>query len=268
MQNARILQLQGVENFRDLGGYAAANGAVTKWGKVFRSGHLAQMSAFDCAQLEPLRVKAVFDLRTPAERKDFPTCWHGQSKPDFHTIDLHPEDHNPTADLFDQILQGRISRHEVEAHMLEEYARFPFEFQPILALLCERLLEPRRGALIIHCTAGKDRTGCIVALLLSLLGVPRERVLEDYLLSNEGFAAEQKLRAIADKYRRKVEGIGECIHALRPLVKVEARFLIAALDAIEREMGSLNNYFEFLLGVDREKADQIRRKLLRDRVNS
>ncbi len=263
MQNAHILKLQGVENFRDLGGYSAGNGTLVKWGRLFRSGHMCNLSKFDCEQLASLNITALFDLRTPNERNTFPTHWHNKRSPTIFTIDLHSQDVNPASDLFEQIIAGNISRAEVVGHMLEDYARMPFEFAPILRDIVGRMLKPELGTLVIHCTAGKDRTGCAVALILSLLGVPWEKVLEDYLLSNQGFGSEQKLQQIADKYRKKVDDIESRIDALRPLVRVEKEYLETAFTAIRVEMGSLENYFQSILEVDSDQVEQLRRTLLR-----
>ena len=267
MHNAHILALQGVENFRDLGGYSVGNGTIVKWGRLFRSGHLAELSEFDCQQLSPLNISSIFDLRAPSERKAFPTRWHGEPEPSFFTIDLHQDDSHPAAGLFEQIMKGSISRAEVEAHLLEDYARMPFEFSPILKALFAKLLQPHRGAVVIHCTAGKDRTGCVVALLLTLLGVPQEKVIEDYLLSNEGFAAEQKLSHIADKFRRKVDNIEDKINALRPLVQVQPHYLEAAFSAILQEMGSMERYFESVLELTPDQVTQIKKNLLRETIS-
>lgn len=263
MQNAHILKLQGVENFRDLGGYSTGNGAEVKWGRLFRSGHMNNLSKFDCEQLASLNITALFDLRTPIERETFPTRWHNKRAPKIFTIDLHPRDVNPAVDLFDQIMEGRISRREVVEHMIEDYARMPFEFAPMLQDIIQRLLQPERGTLVIHCTAGKDRTGCAVALILSLLGVPWNRVLEDYLLSNQGFGAEQKLAHIADKFRRKVDDIDSRIDALRPLVRVEREYLETAFSAIKTEMDSLESYFESILEIEKDQIEQLQGTLLR-----
>lgn len=268
MVNAHILELQGVENFRDLGGYPAGNGTVVKWGRLFRSGHMANLSRFDCSQLEPLQISALFDLRAPAERNAFPTSWHGEPSPQIFTIDLHREDTDPVSDLFDQIMSGAISRQDVEAHMLEEYARMPFEYAPILKDLIERLLAATPGALVIHCTAGKDRTGCVVALLLALLGVSWDRIVEDYLLSNQGFAGEDKLSQIAKKYRRKVDDIDARIAALRPLVLVEQGYLDCAFAAVRREMGGLEQYFSATLGVSGADVGELKRLLLAQRISA
>lgn len=72
MHNAHILALQGVENFRDLGGYSVGNGTIVKWGRLFRSGHLAELSEFDCQQLSPLNISSIFDLRAPLSAKHSP----------------------------------------------------------------------------------------------------------------------------------------------------------------------------------------------------
>lgn len=263
MHDAHILNLEGVENFRDIGGYSAGNGAVVRWGRLFRSGHLTNMSEFDCQQLAPLNISSIFDLRSRGERKSFPTHWHGAEQPETFTINLQDDDTNPVNDLFEQIMAGDISREEVVAHMLEDYASMPFEYAPILRQLFEKLSEPGPSAIVVHCTAGKDRTGCAVALVLSLLGIPPAKITEDYLLSNEGFGAEQKLAHIAHKFRKKTDNIEARIDALRPLVCVDTTYLDSAFDSISREMGDLERYFESVLELSGDRIEALKASLLR-----
>lgn len=263
MHDAHILNLEGVENFRDIGGYSTANGAVVRWGRLFRSGHLTNMSEFDCQQLAPLKISSIFDLRSSGERDSFPTRWYGAERPQTFTLNLQEDDSNPVNDLFEQIMAGGISREEVISHMLEDYAGMPFEYAPILRQLFERLSEPGPNAIVVHCTAGKDRTGCVVALVMSLLGVSRTKIMEDYLLSNEGFGAEQKLAHIAHKFRRKVDNVEARIEALRPLVCVDTAYLDSAFDAITREMGDLNRYFEAVLELDSDRIEALQASLLK-----
>ena len=126
-RDAHVLALQGIENFRDIGGYPAADGRSLKWRRVFRCGHLMQMTAADGATLEPLAITAIFDLRTPAERRSFPTAWQCSTQPQIFTIDVHADDADPKADLFQQIVEGSVSRADVHAYMLTDYARIVWQ---------------------------------------------------------------------------------------------------------------------------------------------
>jgi len=260
--DAHLLQLQGIENFRDVGGYLTHDSRHLKWGKVFRCGHLMQMTAIDGALLEPLAFRAIFDLRTPPERQSFPTGWKCSLQPEIFTIDVHAEGDDPKADLFQLILDGQISREEVQAHMLADYARMPFQFAPMLKQMCEHLLNTPEGAIVVHCTAGKDRTGLVIALLLLLLGVPKESIYKDYLLSNEGFSSREKLEHMVATFGHKVENIDACMDVLKPLVQVDSCYLETALNAIETQMGSLERYFEYTLQLTAQHRQDLQARLL------
>ena len=95
------------------------------------------MTEIDGALLEPLAIKAIFDLRTPPERQSFPTAWQCALQPEIHTIDVHAEGDDPKADLFQLILDGRISQDDVRSHMLADYALMPYQFAPMLKKICQ-----------------------------------------------------------------------------------------------------------------------------------
>jgi len=260
--DAHLLQLQGIENFRDVGGYSTSDGRRLKWKKIFRCGHLMQMTTVDGGVLEPLDFRAIFDLRTPPERQSFPTVWQCSPQPKIHTIDVHAEGDDPKADLFQLILDGQISRDEVQAHMLADYARMPFQFAPMLKQVCDHLLNTSEGAIVVHCTAGKDRTGLVIGLLLLLLGVTQECIYKDYLLSNEGFSSREKLEHMVATFGHKVENIDACMAVLKPLIQVDLCYLKAALDAIEAQAGSLDRYFENTLQLTAQHRQDLQTQLL------
>jgi protein-tyrosine phosphatase len=261
-QNAHLLSLQGIENFRDVGGYQTDDGRCVRWGKIFRCGHLMQMTEIDGELLESLAIKAIFDLRTPPERQSFPTAWQCALQPEIHTIDVHAEGDDPKADLFQLILDGQISQDDVRSHMLGDYALMPYQFAPMLKKICQHLLATPEGGIVMHCTAGKDRTGLVVGLLLALLGVPEKSIYEDYLLSNEGFSCREKLEHMVATFGHKVENIDACMAVLKPLIQVEDDYLKTALDAIDKQSGSLQRYFEKTLELTTQQRESLQALLL------
>jgi protein-tyrosine phosphatase len=260
--NAHQLALQGIENFRDIGGYQTNDGRSLKRGKVFRCGHLMKMTSMDGELLNPLAINAIFDLRTCNERASFPTAWQCSLQPEIFTIDVHGPDADPKADLFQLILAGVISRDEVHAHMLADYERMPFQFVPILKQLCGHLMASPEAAIVVHCSAGKDRTGLVVALLQAMLGVPIENIYRDYLLSNEGFSSREKLEHIVATFGHNVESIDLCLDALQPLITVDTVYLNAALGAIDKALGSVQNYFDATLDISAHQQQMLRDNLL------
>jgi len=262
LPNAHLLELQGIENFRDIGGYQTCNGLRLKWRQIFRCGHLMQMTPGDGEKLDPLAIGAIFDLRTPPERVSFPSCWQCSVRPETFTIDLHAEGEDPKAELFQQVLSGEVCRDEVRQYMLADYARMPFEFAPLLKQMLAYLLAPHSAPIVVHCTAGKDRTGLVIALLQAVLGVPADAIQDDYLLSNEGFASREKLQHMVETFGHKVEHIDSRMEELRPLIEVEAAYLQAAFGAIEEQAGSLQDYFQAMLELSAEQQQLLRDKLL------
>lgn len=260
-RNPHLQDLQGIENFRDVGGYQSADGRHLKWGKLFRCGHLMQMTKTDGAMLEMLGIKAIFDLRTPPERNSFPSNWRCCLQPEIYTIDVHAEGDDPKADLFQLILDGQISREQVRQHMLADYALMPYQFAPMLRQICQHLLTTD-GGVVMHCTAGKDRTGLVVALLLSLLGVNQADIFCDYLLSNQGFNCREKLQHMVATFGHKVENIDACMDVLKPLIQVEEDYLKTALAAIEQQSGSLQTYFAETLAISLQQREDLQVRLL------
>jgi protein-tyrosine phosphatase len=119
----------------------------------------------------------------------------------------------------------------------------------------ELILAQPKGAVLVHCSAGKDRTGIAAALLLAALDVPRETIVYDYLLSNRYYAIEAETRKFCDKH-----GINCAGEVFRPIMEVREAYLAAAFTMIEAEFGGLDRYLADVLGVNAE-----RRQLLRSR---
>jgi protein-tyrosine phosphatase len=178
--HARLLPLSGGRNFRDLGGYRTADGHTVKWGKLFRSGTMYQLTAGDYAYLNKAGIKTVVDFRSLQERQAEPTKWQGDHPPIILATDYSAQDmplmgnadmKNWTADQARQIMAQTYP--EMLGRLNAQYRRM---FQQLLT----------NGApLAFHCSAGKDRTGIAAALVLTSLGVPRETIVQDYLLTNQ-----------------------------------------------------------------------------------
>lgn len=167
----RRLPLTGVANFRDLGGYRTADGHYTRWGLMFRSGNLAKLTEKDLAYLSPLGIRLVCDFRLDFERKAAPTAWTGDGAPEILLLPM---------DTYSNVPPGA----DLTLRMTTVYSQFPIASAPEMKQGFLRLVKGDLPALV-HCSAGKDRTGMFVAFLLTALGVPRDVVIQDFLLSNQ-----------------------------------------------------------------------------------
>lgn len=241
----RSLALAGASNFRDLGGYAGRGGRVVKWRHLFRSDHLAGLTPQDQALLAELGVARAIDLRGRAE-----SAAHAYALPGvaYHHLAIEPTVVQRALDL--QRSGHRLTAQDAVGLMQETYRGFVHDNAPRFAELFGLLLDERGAPLVFHCTAGKDRTGFAAALILLALGVPREVVMQDYLLTNSLY--------------RRPEGMGS--HAPEDVIavlwRVQEDFLDAALHRVDKDFGGLQAYLADVLGVDAAARRELERRYL------
>lgn len=232
----RHLNLAGASNFRDLGGYPAKGGRHTRWGRLFRSNHLGALTDDDIVLLSRLGLKSAFDLRGAEER--LPTlCRHEGIA--VHSLPIEPV---TMAVLRERLAGGkRLSAGETAEIMRESYRNYVRHNTASYRTLFAHLLDDT-APLVIHCTAGKDRTGFAAALILKSLGVSDDLIVEDYLLTNRIYKRAEA--GVSSELPEEVRGV---------LGSVEASFLIAALDTVRSDYGDLEAYFEAGLGLGRRE---------------
>ena len=227
----RSLKLLGASNFRDLGGYAAANGRPVRWRRLFRSDHLAALTPQDLAVLSKLGLARAYDLRGDAERTALPYELPGVA---VHTLPIEPTVLQALKDLLES--GQRVTVQDTVGLMQQTYRAFVHDNAARFAALFAHLLESDTP-LVFHCTAGKDRTGFAAAMILLALGVPRPVVMQDYLLTNELFQMPRTSGNLAPQ------------EVLDVLWRVQADFLDAALHAVQADYGGIDLYLEKALGV-------------------
>jgi protein-tyrosine phosphatase len=175
----RLISLEGAVNFRDLGGYTTDDGYRTRWRVMFRADGLGELTAADLEILRELGIKTVVDLRSGGEVE--------QSRFDVeaHPVTFH---HFP----FIKSLPNVEDFERAPGFLGTQYTEMLDDASPQIVGALTALAAPQACPAVFHCTAGKDRTGLLSALVLSLLGVPEETVVSDYALSGEAMA---RLRA-------------------------------------------------------------------------
>ena len=172
----RRVPFDGVTNFRDLGGYPAADRGRTRWGRVFRSDALHRFTPVDLQRYESLRLNAVYDLRGDLEREQYPNPFPSVQ------LALLSRDSSETATPPDTA--DRQDAAGGERMLRQMYQGLLANSAPVFGRLLGALAAPDALPAVFHCTGGKDRTGMSAALLLELLGVPRQLVLDDYELTS------------------------------------------------------------------------------------
>lgn len=256
MNDNRVLPLSGISNFRDYGGYAAAGGGRVRRGLLWRSGQHVAATDADLDVTGPLGITTVIDLRGKAEREANP-CRRPEG---FRAAVLHSS--GETAGLASHIDAGAgvIDAAGAGAAMVRLYAEMPY--RPMLVPVLSdyfRALAGRDGASLIHCFAGKDRTGFAVAMAHHVLGVHRDDAMEDYLLTNAataGRAFPGTAAGDAAKYGALSPG------ARAALLGVAPEYLESAYATVEASHGSADAYLADVLGVDAGLRERICARLL------
>ncbi|WCL54019.1 tyrosine-protein phosphatase [Gimibacter soli] len=259
----RLIPLTGVKNLRDLGGYHTADGRQTRWGALFRSGHLADMTEECGTEMCVRDIETVIDFRTDHEKVRHPVHWPCMWTPRYHAVPIGGNVAARIKELFDSLTAGSV----FPAHELDEGFRAAFETIPIanasgLRRMMDVLIDDHQGnAALIHCTAGKDRTGIGCALVLTALGVDADEVVEDFLLTNSAVDRDAATERMSDYIFAK-SGHRVTPRALRPLVGVEADWLMRAWHAMEQSFGSIDGYLQTALGLDDARREKLRERFL------
>jgi protein-tyrosine phosphatase len=244
-------------NFRDLGGLPAAGRRRIRPGILFRSEGPAGFLAQHRAELSALGVRSVCDLRSGVERQQAPNDWIGPAcrllNLDMNT-DLRAADAN-----FWESLRTDPSVANARRVITRNYELMPSALLPHVAKLVGALLA-HEVPMVVHCTAGKDRTGVAVAILLSLLGVSREDIVSDYARSDVFGQNMQLAGSVEDAFRSSF-GFVPAQTVMTLLIGADSLFLVGALQALEREWVSVAGYFT-AGGVDTGQQEQLRTQLL------
>lgn len=259
MQN-RVLALEGVRNFRDFGGYETADGARVRTGHLYRSAHFAEATEADIERIRGLGISFSCDLRRPEERKMQSNRW---PSPACATRVIASDDGGLDEAPHIAFLQrSDLTPDAVRAFMRNLYAEIPFDeryvalFKSYFADLVET-----DGPALVHCAAGKDRTGILCALTLIALDVPEEAVVEDYELTNRAVDLENRLPEIRERFSMYIgRDLPEA--AVLPFLGVEAVYLATAMDMIAKRCGDPHAYMRDVLGLDELARDKLRERLV------
>ena len=251
----RVIHLEGTTNTRDIGGYQTSDLRTVRWGQIIRSENLSRLSADDFRKLEDLGVKTVIDLRTDREHDESPTVWQGDNPPQFFHFPIGDVKHEWFRAQRRMMRDNRFTEEESLDHMVSGYRMIADVGPPSYRALMELVLEPSNWPILIHCNAGKDRSGVAVALILEALGVDRETVMDEYLLTNQVGRSQQKAELLA-RESSKYRGVGRrnrspSAGAWYPIVGVRAEMLEAFYASVDEQYGSMNAFLSEL-GVDRE----------------
>lgn len=239
-----------------MGGYPAQNGKQTAWGRLFRSGTMVSLADEDHAVLDRLKLRLIFDLRSTRERTIRPSRLPAQP-----SFEIWARDHRTSAaDVVEAIQSPEAHEGSGRDLMIDLYRDLPYEQSESYKVLFARIAAGD-VPVVFHCTAGKDRTGVAAALLLDLLGVPRDVIYEDFVLTDHAFdnlrrmiLEDPDMAPLADYDQRLWE----------PLLRADPAYLDSLFGAIAGKHGSTKVYMAEVLGLSEQQMKAIAATLLVD----
>lgn len=257
MNRDRILPLQGVHNFRDYGGYSVAGGGQIKRTTLWRSGQHVEATDADLAAIDALDLRQVIDFRGVSERSANP-CRRGAG---FSAEVLFYD--GETANLAPHLEAAEGALDPAGAHRAMEriYHNLPHR-KPVHWVMRRYFaaLADGEGASLVHCLAGKDRTGMAVALLHHAVGVHPDDAMADFLLTNVAGNIDARIAAGGEAIRARHGPISD--ETIRVLMGVDERYLHAMRKALDEHYGSVDAFLAAEIGVDAAMRDALRLQLV------
>jgi protein-tyrosine phosphatase len=263
--HGRHIQLQGQANFCDLGGYQTLDGRTVKWGQLYRSGRLPNLTDRDVHRLDSLGIQTVVSLLTGDDIEAY-----GRNR--------LPAGVREVSLAIDSDTTTRLSNVATAALKSADFSKIPVELNPEIhrilvhdgqqqyAALLREITNPGNRPLVFHCSHGVHRTGTGAAILLSALGVPWETVREDYLLSNKYRQAEVEKRLgqlrqmVADKQDVPPEQVD--MSNMEAFLIQQGSYIDASRDEMVKDFGSVDNYIRDGLGLSQQEISLLQEELL------
>ncbi len=248
----RVLPLEGGRNFRDLGGYPAADGRTVKWDVLFRSGSMHGLTAADHAALAARGIRTICDFRDNRERAAEPVVWPARGGPQVLTTDYQLDSNG----MFPPDAMAKWTAPQVRFIMAATYPRLLEQYNGQYRRMFGELLA-QHVPLAFNCSAGKDRTGIAAALLLTALGVPRETIIEDYLLTNTTLDST-KMFDTPEKAAAAGPFASLPADVLKPFMAADRSYIESALRVIDNHPGGAEAYLHDRMGLSTDDLQKLR----------
>ncbi len=251
----RLVKLEGAHNYRDVGGLKNKEGKFVKTGILYRSDKLTDLSNNDLVKLETLGVNKILDLRSiheinlKADRMPRGAClYHRQ---------IGEEAVDPVS-FTRKLLSGHWTGKEFQQFMQDGNRKMVVEGKSVFPIIIRDIINNNEGATVFHCAGGKDRTGLVAALILSILDVSRDLIFQDYLYTNI-----QRKEEFIEKFTKLKKATNNTIHDdLLEALKANRSYLQSAFDTIDNEYGGVEKYVISYLGITKEEIQLLKNKML------
>ena len=249
----RLLPMDGAHNTRELGGYKTTDGKSIKWGMLYRSDKLSDISKTDQKYLQTLGIKKIVDFRSEEEKTEDPDI----IPEGIDYIEMPISVDGAMRSKIEAVLKGETDK-EVKSFLVDANREFVTSYTDVYENFLRGLIDEDAPTLF-HCTAGKDRAGFAAAITLIALGVSKETVIKDYMKTNA--FTQERIEEILDQielmslYQTDAE-------ILRPLIGVERIYIETAFKTAEEKYGSLENFIRVGLNISDEDIQKLRNKFL------
>ena len=249
----RLLPMDGAHNTRELGGYETTDGKSVKWGMLFRSDKLSDISKTDQAYLQNLGIKKIIDFRSKEEKAEDPDI----IPKGINYVEMPISVDGAMRSKIEAVLKGETNK-EVKSFLIDANKEFVSNYTGVYEEFLRNLIDDE-GPALFHCTAGKDRAGFAAAITLIALGVSKEDVIQDYMKTNQ--FTQERIEEIIGQielmtlYQTDAE-------ILRPLLGVEREYIETAFQTAEEKYGSLEGFIRDGLNISDEDIQKLRNKFL------
>lgn len=267
----RVLKIDGVINFRDLGGYHTADGRQVKWAQVYRSAQLDRLSEDGVKVMAEMHIQSVIDLRFSDETKRYPTIREAVPNAQISAWQDELESSQlPESDDIQRSWKESLETNDPVKVREAMRVNYPKKLYSHRAIYRKMLLQISRGQLplVFHCAAGKDRTGVAAALVLSLLGVDNQQIVEDYLLTQNEIQGllESWMSAGAghnddqEDFQKKLASYPRDL--VKPVFDADESYIQTLLSYVWTEYGGFTEYALTVLGITEQDIERLKVSLL------
>ena len=247
----RIVKMDKLFNFRDLGGYYNSNGKQIRWGKIYRSSSLVNATSQDAKILNNLGIRTVIDLRTEWERYRYPSKYLA---PQIFNLPLRG---NPAFFFADKILSGEKKSGDIKVYNQSAFSFLLENNSEYFIEIFDILLDVGNYPVLINCFSGRERTAVVSALILAALDIDMDQIINEYMLTNEqidvgSFMSETNI-FLQDQ---------EIQEAFTTLFREHRGTITYSFDKLIKEYGSLDNFFNNELNLTAKKREKLKEIML------
>lgn len=254
-EKKRYLNFSGTRNFRDLGGYQAADGRTTRWKVLYRSDHLHKLNDNDFKYLAALRLDKIIDFRAEHEKEVEPD--RIPANMDVRLVDIPILD--GSTELWrnsrDKFVNDNMKNIDPAKFMTKTSVELATRFTPKMRRFVQELLSSKGYPVLFHCAAGKDRTGYAAAILLRILDVPMNVIVQDYLISNQYYLSSYEWNL---KVLRVIKG-AKFAEVVKGFLEVQSVYLATSFETIDHEFGSFDEYVRNGLDLTEKDIEALKR---------